>query len=173
MKSCVRPGNKASGYCCHKEHVLSLTAAVATGLLVQEWTPAHWTARGDNYCTVVQYQPVLMFIDVLYDMHTCLNDQHKPSQQNWDETCIIWEHVCISHLDCYSSYIYSSLQMTSIPQAVLATAVYELQRRAILSDRGGLIHISNEQVSRTFRHTRDVAWGVGLHRCFRTCWASQ
>jgi len=37
-------------------------------------------------------------------------------------------------------------EMASIPQAVLATAVYELQRRAILSDRGGLIHISNEQI---------------------------
>lgn len=76
-------------------------------------------------------------------------------------------HITIGLLQ--QLYMHSSLQMASIPQAVLATAVYELQRRAILSDRGGLIHISNEQVSTTFRHTKAVAWGVGLHRRFRTC----
>lgn len=163
MTSCVRPGNKASGYCHHQEHVLSLTAAVATGLLVQEWTLAHWTARGDNYCTVVQYQPVLMFIwkYLMTFIHVWMTNTKPSSTKLRRNMHNLGTRVHITFGLLEQLYIHFSLQMASIPQAVLATAVNELQRRAILSDRGGLIHISNEQVSRTLGTLRLLPGGSG------------
>ena len=45
------------------------------------------------------------------------------------------------------------IQVSSIPVAILTTVVHELQKRCIVSDVGGLIHLTHDQVCVLFRIT--------------------